>query len=101
MADPDLELIGRLVETLLTEVREMRREHHDMLRLLNHHTDRFDRTDRRFTEVKDDLEAMIRAELMGRLAHFETRQEQKTETYVEDLVRELARRVEALETSAK
>jgi chromosome segregation ATPase len=35
------------------------------------------RLDRRFTEFRDDIELMVKAELMGRLGHFEIRIENR------------------------
>jgi hypothetical protein len=37
------------------------------------------RLSRRVDDVKDDLEIMVKSELMGRLTHFETRIDQKIE----------------------
>ncbi len=37
------------------------------------------RLDARITGVRDELELIIKSELMGRLAHFETRMEQMVE----------------------
>lgn len=68
---------------LLREIRAELREHRSMLLLLAENGRQLDRrisgVERRIDELKTDLELMLKSELMGRLAHFETRIEQMVE----------------------
>jgi chromosome segregation ATPase len=101
----DLNFLARLIERNNAEQREMRAELADMrgelggvrgdlvdvrndladmrraiLQLIEkaqRHERRFDELEHRIVETKDDMELMIRSELMGRLAHFETRLESR------------------------
>jgi uncharacterized protein (UPF0335 family) len=84
-----LDLLGRLVREIQAEqraTREQRREEVTVLRAL---VDRVGRVDRHIAELRDDLELMIRSELMGQLGHLRTETEQNLDA--------LAERVEALE----
>lgn len=73
MSDPNgpitLELIGRMLREAQTERREMKRDLDLMRPLLLSLVEQSRRTERRISE-KDDLESMIRAELMGSLGHY-------------------------------
>ena len=67
---------------LLELLKDLRKEQRDQRTLLLQSVDysrrierRFDALDRRMAEMRDDLELMIKAELMGRLGHFETQME--------------------------
>jgi len=94
MAEPeivDLNFLARLIERNNAEQREMRGEIADMRRGLlqliekaQRHELRFDELERRIVETKDDMELMIRSELMGRLANFETRMEARFSGFSED-----------------
>lgn len=81
MADDSvtLEFLAQLSHRILDEVRVVHREVADVrtLSLQNHdYSRRLERRmgemDRHVGELKDDLEAMLKAELMGRMAHMET-----------------------------
>ena len=92
MAEPaDLALLARLAQENLGEVKGVRRELADVRReladvrtLALQTTDYMrkmeQRLDARIVAVRDDLELMLKSELMGRLAHFET----KIETLLND-----------------
>jgi hypothetical protein len=92
MADNvDIGLLAKLARENLSEIKavrrdqaDMRREQTDMRRQLTDvstlavQTAEFirkmeQRLDARMVAVRDDLELMLKSELMGRLAHFETR----------------------------
>ncbi|MQT13493.1 hypothetical protein [Segnochrobactrum spirostomi] len=47
--------------------------------------DRLVALDGRFGTLRDDLELMVKAELMGRLSHFETRVEQRLDAMAEQI----------------
>ena len=81
-----LELRFRVLREIQAEQREQRIEQRDMRSLLLAQVDQGRRTDRRLaemerrlaemkrrlSELRDDLELMLKAELMGRLGHLET-----------------------------
>lgn len=78
----DLNFLASLSERILNEQRELRSDVADLRRAVlqlidkaQRHERRFDELERRIVETKDDMELMIRSELMGRMAHFETRME--------------------------
>ncbi len=81
MADTvDLNFLASLSERILSEQREIRNDLADMRRAVlqlidkaQRHERRFDELEHRIVETKDDLGLMIRSELMGRMANFETR----------------------------
>ena len=85
MADTaDLGFLGRKVEQILSELREMRLDNRliksgflkvsDMLSRMNQRTDFLDR---RISEVRDDGDTMLRMELGGSLTHVETRLDER------------------------
>lgn len=92
----DLTFIGRTLEAIQREQRETRAELADIRRLALGIVDQVGRSDRRMSDLKDELELMIRAELMGRLAHFES----KTTDAVIRAIDLLEERVERLERNA-
>jgi len=96
--DVDLTLLAKLVRENLTETKALRREVADVrtlalqtadfTRRMEQHLDaringvdtringvdaRVGSVDTRIASLRDDLELMVKSELMGRLAHFETR----------------------------
>jgi len=87
----DLNLLAMLCERILTAQREMREEmvgmRSDMadmrraiLQLIDkaqRHERRFDELEHRIVEAKADIELMMRSEVMGRLANFETKIEMR------------------------
>jgi hypothetical protein len=89
----DLSFIGRTLESIQREQRDMRKELTDIRQLALGIVDQGHRTDRRILDLKDELELMIKAELMGRLANFETR---TVDTVIRaiDVLEERVRRLE-------
>ncbi len=85
-----LEFIGRTMLAMQAEMREMRREVADLRSLVLLTVDQVRRTDRHVVELRDELELIIKAEVMGRIGIFESG--------VEKQVGELRNRVEELET---
>jgi hypothetical protein len=86
MTDVSLELVQSLIERGLSEHAATRREMADMRTLLLGLNDKVNRLDRKVDEmrremheVKDDIELMLKAELMGRMGNFETRIEASIE----------------------
>ncbi len=80
------------VENLVLEqLRAIRRDIADVRTLTLQNSDYIRRLDRRMSELRDDLEMMVKSELMGRLGHFETVIEQRLDA--------LGERIGQLETS--
>ncbi len=73
MSDVDLTLLASLARESLEQGREIRRELRDLRTLTLNTTDYLRRLDRRVSELRDNLELMVRSKLMGRFAHLETR----------------------------
>ena len=91
MPDPvDLNLLANLARQTLGEMRDMRRELNDVRTLAMLTSEQTRRLDRRVSELRVDLELMLKSEIMGALTHFETRMKRSMSTLVD--------RVEALET---
>jgi hypothetical protein len=102
--EPTLELLRNLMLQSLNELREMRREVGEQRSLLLALTDQGQRLDRRMSDVerrmgdverrpgemRDDIELMLKAELMGRMGNFETQVGHRLDA--------LADRVAALDT---
>lgn len=84
-----LELLGRLIREIQAEQRATREQRREEVAVLRALVDRVGRVDRHINELRDDLELMIRSELMGQLGQLRTQTEQNIEA--------LAERVEALE----
>ncbi len=89
MNDPNgsiaLELIGRMLRKAQTERREMKRDLDMMRPLLLPLVEQNRLTKRRISELKDDLELMIRAELMGSLGHYRNQIERKLDDVTDRL----------------
>lgn len=85
-----LDMIGRLLREVQADVRQNRRDVETMLPVITSLVEQGRRTERHIAELKDDLELMIRAELMGSLGNFRNRVERDLE--------ELSDRVTALES---
>ena len=83
MAEADITLLARLAEQTLSELRLLRKDVADVRTLALQNTDFARRVDRRVGELKDDLELMIKSELMGQLAHVESRLETSLDTLSE------------------
>jgi phage shock protein A len=89
MADVDLTLLTKLAEQTLSEVRQLRKEVADVRTHTLQTSDYSRRMERRVNELKDDLELMLKSELMGQLTHVETR--------IEASIDNLSDRVSAIE----
>jgi hypothetical protein len=76
MAEVNYEALQALAQRNLEESAAIRRDYREMralvLGMLDQNRRRFDDVERRIKDLRDDLELMIKAELMGRLGHFET-----------------------------
>ena len=79
MAEEPENLTLRLLREIRADQHAMRAELREHSRLLVALSENGRRIERRLEELRDDLELMLKAELMGRLAHFETRIEQMIE----------------------
>ena len=66
-----LERLFRLSQDIQAEQREQRAELRDVRSLLLAQVDNNRRTERRVAELRDDLEVMFKAELMGHLGNVE------------------------------
>ncbi len=69
MAEVDLSLLATSVRQSQEEGRERGRRLDDLLRLTLSLADHQRRLERRMTELKDDLELIIKIEITGRLAN--------------------------------
>jgi hypothetical protein len=89
----DLSFLAKLTQSLLSEMKDMRREMTDVRRLTPRTVDvlrkREQRLDARMVAVRDDVELMIKSEVMGNLMYRDSIIEQKIE--------ELGERVAAIE----
>ncbi len=79
MAEPSREMLQTLIlrsldeqTAMRLEMREIRRETGDVRTLLLALNDKVTRLDRDLHEVKDDIWIMLKAEVTGRIGHFET-----------------------------
>lgn len=72
-----LEPIGRMLREAQTEQCEMKRDLDLMRPLLLSLVEQSRRTERRISELKDDLKLMTHAELMGNLGHYRNQIERK------------------------
>jgi hypothetical protein len=86
----DLNFLAKLCQQTLDEVRALRKDVSDARALALQGVDFTRRVERRMNELRDDLELMLKAEIGGRLAHFEGK--------VEAILAPLVNRIEALET---
>lgn len=72
MSDQPTNIVIRLLQ-------EVRREMADQRDLLLALVEQGQRLERRITETRDDIELMLKAELMGRMGNFESRFEARLE----------------------
>jgi len=72
MQEVSPEMLQALVQRSLDEQSALRRELGEMRSLLLALADQGRRIERRVGEIRDDIELMVKTELMGRLGHFET-----------------------------
>lgn len=92
-----LEFLAKQSKLQIDEMRLMRKDLGDMMRLLNATYDLTRRVERRETELRDDIELMVKMELGGSLANIQTAIESSL-SRIEDSVRTVEKRVETLET---
>ncbi len=85
MADVSLELLQTMVQRVLDDQDKQRRELNAIRSVLLDVVEQGRRTERRITEVKDDVELMVKSEMMGRLGYFETRMEARIEALASSL----------------
>ena len=76
-----LELLRTMVQRTLDEQRELRRDTQDIRTIALRMVEQNRRLERRLEEVRDDLELMLKAELMGRLGHFEAAMEARFDAW--------------------
>lgn len=91
-----LEFLAKQAKLNMDELRTLRRDLSDMMRLLNANYELTRRIERREGELRDDLELMVKMELGGSLANIQTAIEGSL-SRIEDKVGDVAQRVEALE----
>ena len=70
---------GEPTDAVLLQLRAIRRENADVRAVLLGLVAQGQRLERRMGEMRDDLELMLKAELMGRMGNFETRMEAQLE----------------------
>ena len=75
----DLTFIGEQVKKLLAEQQRLRRDIADIRTLCLQGIDHSRRIERNSAEMKDDLELIVKSEIMGRLGNFEVKIEQRIE----------------------
>lgn len=78
-------------QLILEQLRLVRSEMADLRTVTLASVDHSRRIERRLEEVRDDLELVIKSELMGRMGHFETR--------LEDRLERIERRLDVVEAS--
>ena len=83
-------------EANIDEMRLVRKDLIDMMRLVNANYELTRRIERRQGELRDDLELMVKMELGGSLANIQTSIEASL-SRIEDSVGDIARRVKTLE----
>ncbi|MGF9692056.1 hypothetical protein AAIH46_04505 [Rhizobium sp. 0TCS1.26] len=91
-----LEFLAKQSKLQIDEVRLARQDLADMMRLLTATYDLTRRIERRETELRDDIELMVKMELGGSLANMQ-RIIENSLSRVEHSVGDVAQRVEALE----
>ncbi len=80
----------------MDELRLLRKDVSDMMRLLNATYELTRRVERREDELRDDIELMIKMEIGGSLANIQTTLDGSL-ARIEDTVGDVVRRVESLE----
>jgi Mg2+ and Co2+ transporter CorA len=94
-----LDFLATQSKLQIEELRQVRKDLADMMRLLNATYDLARRVERRETELRDDIELMVKMELGGTLANMQTTIE-NTLSRIEGSVSDVARRVETLESKS-
>ena len=91
-----LEFLSRQSKLTMEELRLLRKDVSDMMRLLNATYELTRRVERREGELRDDLELMVKMEIGGSLANMQTSIDSAL-SRIEGAVGEIADRVSALE----
>jgi Mg2+ and Co2+ transporter CorA len=92
-----LDFLAKQSKLQIEELRQLRKDMADMMRLLNATYDLTRRVERRETELRDDVELMIKMELGGSLANIQTTIDASL-SRIEQSVGDVARRVDTLES---
>ena len=78
---------GNLILSLLRDIRREMTDQRSLLLALAEQGQRLERRmgglERRVSETRDDIELMLKAELMGRMGNFETRMEARLDALAE------------------
>lgn len=91
-----LDFLAKQSKLQIEELRLLRKDMGDMMRLLNATYDLTRRVERRENELRDDIELMVKMELGGSLANMQTTIETSL-SRIEQSVGDLSRRMEAFE----
>lgn len=91
-----LDFLAKQAKSNMDEMRLVRKDLADMMRLLNGSYELTRRIERRQGELRDDMELMVKMELGGSLANIQTSIEASL-SKIEDSIGDIARRVAALE----
>ncbi|KRD32733.1 hypothetical protein ASE36_02600 [Rhizobium sp. Root274] len=92
-----LDFLAQQSKLQIEEMRQLRKEMADMMRLLNGTYDLTRRVERRETELRDDIELMIKMELGGSLANMQTTIDNAL-SRIEASIGDVGRRVQVLES---
>lgn len=92
----NLDLLMKQAKSNMDEMRFVRKDLADTMRLVNASYELTRRVERRHGQIRDDLELMIKMELGGSLANIQTTIEASL-AKIEENVDHIARRVETLE----
>lgn len=91
-----LDFLATQSKVQIEELRQVRKDMADMMRLLNATYDLTRRVERRETELRDDIELMIKMEIGGSLANTQSRIDESL-SRIEASVHDVTQRVETLE----
>jgi predicted nucleic acid-binding Zn-ribbon protein len=87
----NLEFLSRQQSQLLEEIRGLRQESRDVRKSFVGVSEHFSRQERRLTDLREDLESIIKLELGGAVANLETR----IENYLERRLDEHSQQIDA------
>ena len=91
-----LEFLAKQAKLNMDEMRQIRKDLADMMRLVNATYELTRRVERRQNELRDDIELMVKMELGGSLANIQTSIEGSI-SRIEESMGDVARRVTNLE----
>lgn len=91
-----LEYLARQAKSNMDELRLLRKDVADMMRLLNATYELTRRQERRHSELRDDLELMVKMELGGAMANVQTSIEASLGR-IEETVRDVATRMDRMD----